>query len=136
MSRDKCGYPRVSEDDEQAFVLEWCAWSAVRYPVLKLIYHIPNEGKRSYAEGARQKRLGLRRGVCDLCLPAARGGYHGLYIEMKTEEGRVSREQAEFIEGILGEGYMAEVCRSGEEAVAVIERYLKMDMGENKKAGE
>ncbi|MGN0989552.1 MAG: hypothetical protein ACI4N6_04505, partial [Eubacteriales bacterium] len=85
-----------TEDEEQAYIVSWAKINESRYPELKLLYHIPNEGKRSGREGARMKRLGLRRGVSDLCLPVARCGFHGLYIELKAQDGRATAEQNEF----------------------------------------
>ena len=50
------------EDETQAAIAEWLN---VVLP-LKEIVHIPNEARRSPAEAARQKRLGLRPGASDL----------------------------------------------------------------------
>ena len=114
-----------TEDEEQAYIVSWAKINESRYPELKLLYHIPNEGKRSGREGARMKRLGLRRGVSDLCLPVARCGFHGLYIELKAQDGRTTAEQNEFIKDVLGQGYYARVCFGADEAVMVLEDYLK-----------
>lgn len=114
-----------TEDEEQAYIVSWAKINESRYPELKLLYHIPNEGKRSNREGARMKRLGLRRGVSDLCLPVARCGFHGLYIELKAQDGKATAEQNEFIRDVLGQGYYARVCFGADEAVMVIEDYLK-----------
>lgn len=114
-----------TEDEEQAYIVSWARIHESRYPELKLLYHIPNEGKRSNREGARMKSLGLRRGVSDLCLPVARCGFHGLYIELKAQDGKATAEQNEFIRDMLGQGYYARVCFGADEAVTVIEDYLK-----------
>lgn len=68
---------------------------------------------------------GLRRGVPDICLPVARGGYHGLYIELKRlHGGRVSPEQLEWIDALNQQGYCACVCKGWEAAAAEIGKYL------------
>jgi len=54
-----------------------------RKEVRGLLHHIPNGGLRDKREGARLKASGVIAGVCDLFLPMARRGAHGLYIEMK-----------------------------------------------------
>lgn len=66
----------ASESIEQQNLFEWAKIFSGKYPELTLLYHIPNEGKRSLKEGARMKAEGLKAGVPDLCLPVARGGYH------------------------------------------------------------
>ena len=62
---------------EQQTVLEWAQWQRGKYPELDLLYHIPNEGKRSAANGAVLKRAGLKKGVPDLCLPVAKASRAG-----------------------------------------------------------
>ncbi len=85
-----------TELTEQQAVMEWAEYQTGRYPELKLLYHIPNEGKRSVVNGANLKKAGLKKGVPDLCLPVAKGNYHSLYIEMKKNKRcRPSAEQIE-----------------------------------------
>ena len=71
------------EAQEQKALFTWAELSLGKYPDLKWMYHIPNEGKRSKSNGAELVRQGLKKGVPDICLPVPRGKYHGLYIEMK-----------------------------------------------------
>lgn len=76
-------------------------------------------------EAAKLKGEGVRAGVPDLCLPVSRGGYHGLYIELKRiSGGRVSPEQRKWLESLRQEGYMAVVCHGWDEARHTIESYL------------
>ena len=90
------------------------------------MYHIPNEGKRSVVRGAQMKREGLKKGVPDICLPVARGRYHGLYIEMKRRrDGRLTKEQEKWIERLNRYGNKAVVCRGWEEAAQAIGDYMK-----------
>ena len=113
------------ERDEQETLFRWAAYAAGRWPALKLMYHVPNGGSRDVREARRMKGQGVKAGVPDICLPAARGGYHGLYIELKRPRGgRVSEAQGEWIEALRREGYRAEVCAGFDQARAVIEEYL------------
>lgn len=114
-----------TESEEQQLLISWVRRSLGKYPELNMLYHVTNEGKRSPATGARLKAEGLQPGVPDLCLAVARGEHHGLYIEMKrTKGGRVSPEQARWIEKLSREGYVAVVCRGWEQAREAILRYL------------
>jgi hypothetical protein len=68
--------------------------------------------------------------MLDLSLPCARGGYHGLYIELKRPVVKgepkpvVSPEQKYWIEQLRKQGYLVEVCYGWIEAKELIERYL------------
>lgn len=91
-----------------------------------MLYHIPNEGKRSRVTGARLVAEGLKRGVPDICLPVARGGCHGLYIELKRERsGRPTAEQTEWMDALMRQGYAVSLCHGWERAAGVIEEYLE-----------
>lgn len=100
-----------------------------RYPDLALMYHIPNEGKRSKATGARLKAEGLKPGVPDVCLPVARCGYIGLYIEMKAAGGKTTPEQDDWLAALTKAGHKTAVFHDWEAAVTLILNYLKE--GEN-----
>lgn len=114
-----------TEDEEQIWLFSWAELNMYRFPELKLMYHIPNGGKRSKSEAVRFKAMGVKAGVSDIFLSVARGGYHGLYIELKAQDGKVSVPQRDFLEDIKREGYAGFVAYSGEEAARIIENYLK-----------
>lgn len=117
--------PTPTESAEQQTLFEWARRMEGRWPELALMYHIPNEGKRSRATGARMKAEGLRSGVPDICLPVPRGGNHGLYIELKRRRGaKVTKEQLDWVAGLAAQGYVAAVCRGCDEAIDMITRYL------------
>ena len=119
--------PQHLEDAHQIALIEWAEWTGKQiYPELKWLYHIPNGGKRGKAEAARLKRMGVKAGVSDLFLPVPRGGYHGLYIEMKAKGGRLSKEQKEFIPFAKSQGYCVEVKWTYDGARELIEWYLAL----------
>lgn len=114
------------EEMEQTCLFRWAAYSLGAHPELKLLHAIPNGGKRSKSEAARMKAAGVKAGVPDMFLPVARGGSHGLYIELKRiKGGRVSAEQLAWMEELTREGYTCAVCHGWEEARKVIQTYLK-----------
>ena len=114
------------EGAEQEALFEWAALQSVRWPELGLMHHIPNGGKRGKAEAARLKRQGVRAGVPDICLPVARGGWHGLYVELKRPDGgRASAEQLWWLDALASCGYKTAICAGWEAAAQVITEYLK-----------
>lgn len=117
-------YNKTSEENEQIALFRWAEFAMNQHPELKLMYHIPNEGKRSKITGARLKAAGLKSGVPDICLPVARGGYIGLYIEMKAGKNKPTENQEKWLYALKGEGYFTAVCYGWEKAKEVIENYL------------
>ena len=118
--------PVPSESVEQSRLFQWARMQQGRWPELKLLYHIPNGGSRHRLEAIHLKQQGVRAGVPDLCLPVARDGCHGLYVEMKRlKGGRVSPEQVAWMEALQAEGYMVAVCQGWEMASDVIVNYLR-----------
>ena len=116
---------RRSEATEQETLIQWCEWQQASHPELKLIYHIPNGGSRNTLEAANLKRQGVKAGVPDLCLPVARNGFHGLYIEMKYGRNKTTDSQDEWLEALKEQGYFTAVCYGAEEAERIIARYLQ-----------
>ena len=118
----------ASETQHQATVIKWSQQPAVRsrWPELKLLYHIKNETKEGAKQVAIDKALGVKRGVPDLHLPVPRGRYHSLYIEMKNETGRPTRDQDWWGEQLTAQGNMCEVCHGWKDAVRVLEWYLNL----------
>lgn len=108
--------------------MRWAAGKIGQWPELVLLHHIPNGGFRGKREAARLKRMGVKPGVPDLHLPVARGGFHGLYVEMKRRDGgRVSSEQRVWLAALHAAGHCVAVCEGWEQAVAVIRDYLAGD---------
>ena len=84
---------------------------------------------RDPVEAKHLKQQGVKAGVPDLCLPVPRGRYHGLYIEMKTEDGHTSSDQEWWGEKLSAQGYAWKVCHGWEAATAVLAWYLNLPAG-------
>src|SRR5215510_13925294 len=116
--------PRELERPHQVALIKWVRSIKGTYPVLKLLYAVPNGGDRNLRVARKLKAEGVLAGVADLCLPAARRGYHGLYLEMKSEDGVATEEQKEFLRGVSAEGYCAVIAHGVEAARSVLEWYI------------
>ena len=114
------------EEDEQQALFQWVDWMSGTHPELEMLFHIPNGGKRGKLEAIRLKREGVKAGVPDLFLPVARGGYHGLFVELKAGKGVASLMQREWIVRLEKQGYRAQIAVGWEEAAKVIMEYLKL----------
>lgn len=113
------------EAADQETLFQWAALNDNTYPELSLLYHIPNGGSRNKIEAANLKRQGVKAGVPDICLPVARGKYHGLYIELKHGKNKLSDNQKIWLKRLQNQGYLAICCYGWEEAARAIEKYLK-----------
>jgi len=102
---------RRPEDDLQRTV---CQYLDILMHQGRLLYFaVPNGGKRSIVEAARMKRMGTKPGVPDLAVVPQIGPV--CFIELKSEDGRVSAEQEAWLEKLPLFGCPVAVCRSLDE---------------------
>jgi hypothetical protein len=80
--------------------------------------------KTSYTQAARMKMMGYKRGFPDLQICEPIGQYHGLFIEMKKEDGYPSPEQKVWVSELEKRGYRALVCKGFEAAKKAIDDYF------------
>jgi hypothetical protein len=103
-----------------------CAYVRLKYPGV-LFCHIPNEGSGGNAiRGAKLKRQGVRRGMCDyLFFGRGHDGSNLLALEVKREKGILSKYQKEVLEQ-LGEqeGYQAWCAWGYDASIDVLEKYF------------
>lgn len=120
----------LSEHDEQVLVMLWAKENEVHWPDLRLLHANPMGGLRNKTVGAYMKAEGARAGVPDLFLPVARGGYHGLFIEMKRANGRpsdVRDSQRDWLFDLQDQGFACNVCYGSGQAENILALYLYQD---------
>ena len=117
------------ESIQQTQVIEWSKWAykTGKYPNLDLLHCSLNGVKLSALQATKSKQQGMLSGVPDLFLPVPIGGYHGLFIEMKSEKGRVTENQHWFLTNAESLGYKTAVCYSSKEAISAIEAYYNQE---------
>ncbi len=117
--------PNHEESEIQRAVIRWWAAAHSAFGIHEhLLLSIPNGARTSIRTAVTLKREGLRKGASDLFLSVARGKYHGLWIEMKRPDGRLTPEQKKFQEDVTTQGYAAFACYSSEAATMLISDYL------------
>ena len=87
-------------------------------PPQTIWHHSPNEGRHKPQYYAKQKRLGGKKGWPDIEI-IHRG--RPVFIELKTEKGRVSQAQKERHEELILAGACVTICRSLEEVKHFVE---------------
>jgi hypothetical protein len=117
--------PGRTEEGEQRCLFDWVGLAQRQRPELRMLFAVPNGGARHKAVAAKLKAGGVRAGVPDLNLAVARGGFHGLFIEMKVGKNTPSKDQRWWIAKLREAGYRVEVCYGFEAARDVILDYLR-----------
>lgn len=113
------------ESREQSALIKWAELSTAKHPCLRLLFAIPNGGKRNVITAANMKREGVKPGVPDLFLAYPSKGFHGMFIEMKKRKGgRTSEAQFQWLEMLQAAGYQVAICAGWEEAKNMIEQYI------------
>lgn len=113
---------RHTESNEQIAAMDWLR---AQHPDIALhTLHIGNERKASYYAGYIMKRMGVLKGASDLFMAWPSGGFHGLFIEVKSKIGRPSAEQKAFLQRMRDVGYKAEICYGAEEVISTMKEYI------------
>lgn len=117
--------PRHLEDAEQVAFFQWADLATVNgVKVGDYCFHVPNGGKRNPREAARFKKMGVRAGVSDIIMLYPMGGFHGLIIELKAANGKMTSDQVKW-QGRMGDvGYFVVTCWGFESAKKTVEDYL------------
>ena len=108
-----------TEDCHQAALFLWSALPEIKakYPEFeRLLFAIPNGGERNKIVAAKLKATGVKAGVHDIMLCVARGGYSGLWVELKKIGGKPKKEQLEFMAAVRTQGFAACVVEGWEAA--------------------
>ena len=101
--------------------LQICDWLCTYHPGLwSVTIHIANQRKCSVTLGRKLKRMGVKRGVSDFFFPRSNGEYKGLWLELKAQKGKPSKEQLAFIEKMKKEGYDGHVVWGAQDAIDLI----------------
>lgn len=109
-----------SEHIKLAMLLDWC--------MPDLLWHtIPNGGFRSQKEAIRLKKQGVKKGVADIFILYPTAHSHGLFLELKTKGGKLSKAQKKFGEDVEAQGYSFTVQYGHAAAFNYIVDYTQAD---------
>lgn len=113
------------EAAEARALIRWAAY----HPICqKALIAIPNGGSRHPLEAHNLKLQGVKAGVSDYFLAYPVQPYGGCWIELKRQKSSrssLSESQKAWLELMKRYGYQASVAYGWQNAVEVIEDYLK-----------
>jgi hypothetical protein len=117
-----------TEHQIQAAIVEWARNIKLfdNFKIGNFLLKNCNEGRRSWADGKRKKKEGLKKGVSDLFLAFPQKNYHGLWIEVKKRSGKMTKEQIEWFTFMNLVGYETKLVDEVDEGIQAIKDYLGM----------
>jgi hypothetical protein len=111
------------ETIQQIIVVDWVK-QCTDLPII----HIANERGCSFQQGKTLKRMGVLSGVSDLFIPRATKNRHGMFLELKTLKGKLTRNQIKFIDDMNKEGYYALAAYGSDNAIAIIKDFYEINI--------
>ena len=115
---------KLTEHAAQAALFKTVAMHTTTRPELGLLFAIPNGGHRNKGTAVKLKAEGVKAGVLDTCLPVARGGWHGAFIELKVGHNRPTPEQKAWIRNLSEQGYYCAIHWDWSQAFQCLLDYL------------
>ena len=91
----------------------------------RLIYAVPNGGKRHPVVAAKLKAEGVRKGMPDINIDIPIGIHSGMRIEFKSSKGRVEPHQKEIHDLLRQQFYVVEIHRDAASAFDSLMGYLR-----------
>jgi hypothetical protein len=149
----------MSERTEQEALFDFLSRMEGRYPLLKYVFHVPNEAsgggakvrtayqktdgslgyKMTPVEAFTNARMGVRKGAWDIWAPFRNrapiweypaGIFVGCAIEMKVRGGRLSLDQEAWGAFLCAEGWSCTVCYDWTSAAQLLIRWVGGDPDE------
>jgi hypothetical protein len=117
----------MSESDQQMVIIEWAHLQSGQHPELMLLFGTMNGIRLTIGAAKKAKALGMNKGCPDLWLPVPRKGFHGLVIELKDGDNKLTPEQVDWLDALNYYGYNASCCWGAGDAIQCISEYLEME---------
>ena len=136
MARKMIRHVEPTEHQIQSAIVEWANITSCGYCYRKIghyLFSIPNGGLRCIKTAKRLKKEGLKSGVSDLFLAFPSWDWrgiknkHGLFIEVKSTNGKISLLQKEFMKRMDEVKYHTVIVKSVDEGIQAIKDYLGME---------
>jgi hypothetical protein len=112
------------ETDHQVAVFDFLRLNRRKFPIFDDFYHVPNGGLRNKRVAAQLLAEGVRPGVHDIHLDAARRGFYGFKCELKVLYNDLSPDQSRIRKRLLQENYFAHTAWHYAEMINLILWYL------------
>jgi hypothetical protein len=125
-----------SEYEDQVAIFEWAAKYEYCWPCLELLFGSLMGIKLPLKLLNKALKSGMKKGKPDINLPVPRGGYCGLWIELKAVGGKKpAGDQKRILKHLGREGNAVFACKGSDAAIRTIEAYVKGEIIRNDRPG-
>ena len=121
---------------EESLQIAVCNYLRLQYPAVIFTCDLASGMKLTMGQAVRATKMRSSRGLPDLFIAEPRGGYAGMFIELKKEGTKIIlnngqmtadkhiQEQAEILKKLQAKGYDAIFCVGFNEAKKMIDNYM------------
>jgi len=96
------------------------------YPDVRYCASLGGQYQKFVSQRKKAKATGYVSGFPDLQITEARGGFYGLFIELKlNKQCYPSQNQVKWINDLNDRGYKAVICKGLDDTLTEIDNYLK-----------
>jgi len=104
----------------------------LKYPGARYCASLGGQYQQYDSQKNKATATGYVKGFPDLQITEARGGYFGLFLELKRDrKSATSPVQIAWINDLTDRGYKAEVVKGFDECIKLIDGYFKEKRTEN-----
>ena len=114
----------MSESNLQSNVIKYIQ---LQYPKVKYCASLGGQYQQFPSQRNKAKATGYVKGFPDLQICEARGGYHGLFIEVKQLKCYATKEQKQWIVDLNERGYYACCLKGLDSIIETIDTYLSKE---------
>jgi len=113
----------MSEAQLQSNVVKYLK---LKYPKVQYCASLGGQYQKYQSQRNKAKATGYVKGFPDLGIYVAKGGYYGLFLEIK-EKGYATKEQKAWIDYLKQNGYYATIAKGLDECISIIDKYMSQD---------
>lgn len=118
---------KVSIDEHHLQSLIFAYTARLLPDLRKYMFAIPNGGQRHIAVAVKLKHEGVTSGVYDIFISLPNIVKHGLYIECKVGDNKLTENQIKFSQLMEEVGYTCRECRSLDDFEDIVRDYFGLD---------
>lgn len=107
----------------QKAVVEWFEMQHKEIADL-LVCHQNGSVNYGAYKGKIMQQMGVKRDMPDLQLLLAKAQWHGYFLEVKTKNGYLTKEQKAKHQRLMEQGYLVQVGYGVDDCIALMSRYV------------
>lgn len=98
----------------------------LQYPSIRYCASLGGQYQKYQSQRNRAVSTGYVKGFPDLGIYEGRGGFFGLFLEIKTKKGYPTKEQKQWLIDLNERGYLAKCIKGFDDIINEIDNYLSL----------